>query len=384
VPSTPTAAADLARAGFRTRGQRSAVAALDALLRNGAPHAILLVGPAGVGKTTLAEDVAAALLCRADDPTARPCRQCRACRAVEHGNHPDLHRVEPSGAGGVIPIGGRDERGVRDLVSELALMPVEGGSRVAVIADAARMTEDAQTAFLKTLEEPPAGAVLILAADDEERLLPTVRSRCVRIRLGPVALREVEQIVVDAGAAEAPLAARVARLSGGRPGLALALAGAPEALQVRGEIARTLIDLGRATRTDRVRGIRDLLGRAGDLVRAMRPGVAPRPIEADGDAESGSGSGTAVRLPAAERRAAALLLVGLWQELVRDLLVVGVGVPGAVHDPNLLDDLEALRRRLPPLAAAGHLGRLETASERLAGNVSPELVLDVLALEWVA
>ena len=61
------------------------------------PHAILLAGPEGVGKTTLALDLAAGLLCTASDPTDRPCRACRACRMVEHGNHPDVHWLRPEG-----------------------------------------------------------------------------------------------------------------------------------------------------------------------------------------------------------------------------------------------------------------------------------------------
>ena len=145
--------------GFLTRGQTAAVAAVRGMLASGIPHAILLAGPAGVGKTTLALDLAAALFCVDPDPAARPCRACRSCRALEHGNHPDLHVLGPIGPGQVIPIGGRDDRGVRDLVRELALMPVEGGLRVAIVGDADRMTEDAQAAFLKTLEEPPAGTV---------------------------------------------------------------------------------------------------------------------------------------------------------------------------------------------------------------------------------
>src|SRR5215212_1865950 len=199
------------------------------MLRGGMPHGILVTGPSGVGKSTFADDVAAALLCRNEDPSARPCRTCRGCRALEHGNHPDLHRLAPVGAGSVIPIGGREDRGVRDLVRDLALLPVEGGARVAVITGADRMTEDAQAAFLKTLEEPPAGTVLLLTATDEERLLDTIRSRCVRIRLGPVRRREVEALLVDDGLAEPPLAARLARLSDGRPGDAVALARAPAA-----------------------------------------------------------------------------------------------------------------------------------------------------------
>ena len=66
-------------------------------------------------------------------------------------------------------------------------MPVEGGARVAIIEGADRMNEDAQSALLKTLEEPPAGVTIVLCADDEARLLPTVRSRCFRLRLGLVA-----------------------------------------------------------------------------------------------------------------------------------------------------------------------------------------------------
>jgi len=217
---TPSSGSPSQAAEFRTRGQPAALDAVRSMLRTGMPHAVLLAGPAGVGKGTLAEDIAAALLCLAAEMAMRPDRTCRACRSVEHGNHPDVHRLAPVGAGAVIPIGGpgREERGVRDLVRELALLPVEGGARVAIISAADRMTEDAQAAFLKTLEEPPAGTVLILTATDEERLLDTIRSRCVRIRLGPVPRRDIESLLVEAGLAEPPLATRLARLSGGRQG----------------------------------------------------------------------------------------------------------------------------------------------------------------------
>jgi len=418
---TQGAAAHAERSGaserrIRTRGQAVALAAAEAMLASHVPHALLLVGPAGVGKTTLALDLAAALLCVDPIPARRPCRVCRACRAVDHGNHPDLHRLGPTGAGAVIPIGGREGRGVRDLIGELALMPVEGGARVAIVEAAHRMTDDAQTALLKTLEEPPVGATLILCADDEERLLPTVRSRCVRLRLGPVPRRDIEVILVDRGLADPAAAARLARVASGRPGVALAYAAAPDAAIARAEIARTILDLASGSRAARLTGLRDLAGRAAELVKALDAGAA-RVNAADGVAPVASAAGkgrrggrsmsaaaetagdttpgesadspatelaegrSAVRVPAAERRAAALALIGVWRDLLRDLATVAAGEPRLVRDVELIDDLERVAgaTTTPDLGAA--LRRLDTAGERLEGNVSPELVLDVLALQ---
>ena len=263
----------------------------------GAPHAVLLSGPGGVGKTTLALDLAAGRLCTAADPAERPCRTCRGCRMVDGGNHPDLHRLGPDGPGGQIVIGGRDakSRGVRDLADDLALMPMEGGARVAVIESAHRMNDDAQGALLKTLEEPPAGVTIILCADDEDRLLPTIRSRCARLRLGRVGAREVEAILADHGLTDTPLAGRLARLSGGRPGLAMAYARSVDAVRLRGELARRLLDLATASPSARLAAIRSAGPTALDLVDALDVALAAPAETTQGPRAGARGRGRARR-----------------------------------------------------------------------------------------
>src|SRR6266508_4215218 len=174
------------QARWRTRGQDAALAVIGRMVAGSSPHALLITGPPAVGKTMLALDLAAGLLCSAPNPSDRPCRACRSCRLIENGDHPDLHRLAPDGPGGQVVIGDRDDprkpRGIRQLLHDLAFLPVEGPARVAIIEGASQMNEDAQHALLKTLEEPPAGVTIVLCADVEESLLPTIRSRCARIR----------------------------------------------------------------------------------------------------------------------------------------------------------------------------------------------------------
>jgi DNA polymerase-3 subunit delta' len=381
--------------GARTRGQPAALAAIASMIRGSPPHAVLLVGPAGIGKTTLALDLAAGLLCTADDPAARPCGACRACRLVAGGGHPDVHRIGPEGPGRQVVIGGPGTRvrGVRDLIAELALLPVEGDARIAIIEAAHRMNEDAQAALLKTLEEPSPGVTLILCADAEEPLLPTIRSRCARLRLGPVGVREVETIL-DTYGIDAPLAARLARIAAGRPGLALGWARQPEALRVRDELSRSLLDLLDARPADRLAGVRAASLRAlaiGALAvvedrESAGPGALGRPASSpdvpDNDLDGGDEAGPPIRSPAADRRRAAESLIGLWSDVARDLVLSRRGLDRSVRDVGLMDETGAMAVRLDPADLEAFMERLGRASVLLAGNVSPELVLDDLALAW--
>jgi len=370
------------------------------MLATVAPHAILFSGPGGVGKTTLALDLASGLLCIGSSGADRPCGSCRGCRMVVSGNHPDLHRLAPSGAGGQIRIGRREDAEpgtVRRLTADLALLPVEGGARVAIIEHADRLNEDAQTALLKTLEEPPGGVTIVLCADEEERLLDTVRSRCARVRLGLVGPRDIEALLGDRGVADPPTAARLARMAGGRPGLALAYASAPEAVVARGEIARSLLDLLDAGRAARLEAIGPLVARAGEHARLIDPSGGKRPDRGPAAGRTGpgaeasaaeSGNATPVeqdspgRAPAAERRRAADSLLGIWRDVARDLAVAALGHPERVRDPGLLDDLARASAGLESASLAVFLERLGRAGELIAANVGPELVVDGLVLAW--
>jgi DNA polymerase-3 subunit delta' len=373
--------------GARTRGHPAALAAVASMIRGGAPHAVLLVGPAGIGKTTLALDLAAGLLCTAEEVGIRPCGVCRACRLVASGVHPDVHRIGPEGPGRQVVIGrpGSRVRGIRDLIAGLALLPVEGGARVAIVDAAHRMNEDAQAALLKTLEEPPAGVTVILCADAEERLLPTIRSRCARLRLGPVGTREVEAILGEQGVADAPLAARLARIATGRPGLALAWARQPEAMRVRDELSRSLLDLLGARPAGRLAGVRAAAARAASLLAVGEGAGSATPAVTDANdagADATDEAGTPTRTPAAERRRAAEALVGLWTDVARDLALTRRGLDRSVRDLGLLDETAAMAARLDAADLDAFLDRLGRAGVLLVGNVSPELLLDDLALAW--
>jgi DNA polymerase III subunit delta' len=395
--------------GARTRGHPAALAAVGARIRAGSAGAVLLVGPSGVGKTTLATDLAAGLLCTAADVSSRPCGECRACRLVVNRGHPDVHYLGPEGPGRQVVMGGPGKpRGIRDLIGELALLPVEGAARVAIIESAHRMNEDAQAALLKTLEEPPSATTILLCADAEEPLLPTILSRCVRIRLGPVGVRDIEAIVAEHGAGDPPVAARAARIAGGRPGVALRWIQAPDALRDRDAIGRSLLDLADARPADRLAGIRSLAGQAATIAAiASDPGGAGSPVfaatepapakgsrkpkapdvEAPAEAtDTGEPAGDdavePTRAPATERRRAADALVSVWTDVTRDLLLCQLGLDGSVRDIGTLDDTRALAIRLAGGDLHAFLERLGKAAVLIAGNVSPELVLDDLALAW--
>jgi DNA polymerase-3 subunit delta' len=218
---------DKAVFGFRAiEDQPLPIQILTTLLAKGRiPHALLFIGPDGVGKRTAATAFAMAYHCRgrripAGDggrvPAADACGVCPSCRRVAAGSHPDLLRVAP--VGDTIRV-----HQVRELVEALMMKPFEGAGRVVVLAQAQAMNPEAGNALLKALEEPPDRTVLILTARQSSDLLPTIVSRCQRVRFSPLSRPTLERLLREREGLDADAAAVLARMADGSYSHALRL-----------------------------------------------------------------------------------------------------------------------------------------------------------------
>jgi DNA polymerase-3 subunit delta' len=142
------------------------------------PHALLLQGPAGVGKERFAAALAAALLCTGRGARLEACHVCAECALTGAGSHPDLHWLRRPEDRKTISV---DQ--VRELAERLSMTSMRRGRRLAIVSPAHAMTINAQNALLKTLEEPASGTLLLLVSSRPSAILPTLRSRCQRVEL---------------------------------------------------------------------------------------------------------------------------------------------------------------------------------------------------------
>ena len=174
-------------------GQDSVVEALRrALNDNRLPHALLLHGPAGVGKATCAGVLGQALNCPVGD-FKEACGTCVSCRKVSRGLHPDIIWMTPEGKGGQIKV----DRIRKEIIDKVGFRPYEGRRRVVMIDDAHRLNASSQNSLLKTLEEPPPSSLMVLITPAPESLLSTVRSRCQPLRFRPLALPVLQRHLVE-------------------------------------------------------------------------------------------------------------------------------------------------------------------------------------------
>jgi DNA polymerase-3 subunit delta' len=310
-------------------------------------HAYLLSGVAGIGKSLLALRIAQALNCEASP--GEPCLQCRACKRIERGSHPDvrLAGMASQGAGLKADEAARQKElkiaTVREWQRDISLRPYEGRRRVLILHDAERLSEEASNAMLKTLEEPPPYATLLLVSNSVD-LLPTIVSRCRALRLRPLPRRQVVEALEARGVSPQD-ANLLAAWSGGRIGWALSQVEHPDEIARRDEQLAALLAVHEQ-------------GRAA----GMRWAEARAKEYRGGEQET------------------VFAWLALWQGWWRDVLLTAAGCPDGVVNVDRRAELQraAARHNLPDLYA--FVARIGEAGRQLRENGNPQLVLESLAL----
>ena len=169
------------------------------------PHALLIDGPCGSGKRTMATESAAALNCENRSEASRPlpCGECNSCRRIREGIHPDVKLLSLAKDKATIGVSE-----VKDLRADMFLSATESEHKVYIITDAERMTKEAQNSLLIVLEEPPKGVNIMLLATGADKLLTTIRSRAQYLTMPRLTDSEVEEAIISLS----PEAARLSRV----------------------------------------------------------------------------------------------------------------------------------------------------------------------------
>lgn len=325
------------------RGHDRVIEQLRAGAKSGRlPHAFMFVGPEGIGKRTFALKLAQALLCEKNpEGLLDPCEACPGCALAAAGTHPDLITAGRPDDKQELPI-----RVIRDLCASFALKPARGRRKVAIVDDLDSINEEAANAFLKTLEEPPPGAVLILLGTSPELQLETIVSRCQVVRFDPPPVEDLAAILLERGiVADEAEARRLAGLADGGVGRAMSLAD-PELEEQR----RALID-----------GLADERGfDPGELVQRFL-----------------AFSKKAGKEAAVQRRRAGLM-IGELARLFRGVLWQTAGLEAPAADPADRRAIAVLANRLEPEDVFILADRALEADRHLRRNLYLPLVLESL------
>ncbi len=299
-------------------------------------HAYLISGTPAIGKSALAHAFIMALNCTHEDEAARPCGKCRSCGLIQSGNHSDLIYSQTDSKTGALKIDA-----IRQVMRLVALKPYEARYRTAVFHDFNRALPRAQDALLKTLEEPPPQAVLIVIAESTRGIMPTITSRCQMISLRPVPVDIVRDALMERGADE-ERAMLLARLSGGRMGWALDALADEAMLEMRDE---TLNLLEKCLKTNRA-GRFEIAGDLGKDKQSLRP------------------------------------LLELWQAYWRDVFLLAQDSPVKPINIDRRVAIEHLAYQIEPEEALVALNATRTLLDHLHKNVNTRLALEVMFLNY--
>jgi len=298
-------------------------------------HAYLFSGPPGLGRRTLALRFAQALNCPTPVEAGIPCRVCRDCKQIESMKHADLTIVQSDSEGGILKV---DQ--IREARRTLILKPYMSKYRVALFLRFHEANDNAANALLKTLEEAPSYAVLILTADNPEQLLPTIVSRCEVLRLRPLRVEEVQRELQNRGL-ENSRAKLMAHISGGRMGYALRLIENDTLLEKREERLNDLLTLLPASRVEKF-AYADKLSKDKDSMRQT---------------------------------------ISFWLSYWRDVMLRTAQAETPLVNVDRNVEIEDLAVRMDLSSARNVVGGLEEALEKLERNVNPRLLAEVLLLD---
>lgn len=329
-------------------GHEWAVDMLKKHVTNGTTrHAYLFSGPPGLGRRTLALRFAQALNCPTPVSAGIPCGTCRDCRQIEAMRHADLSIIEPTSkdpknSNELIPDPNGEIRisQIRDFQKIFNLKPYQSTYRVAVFKQFQQANDNAANALLKTLEEAPSYAVLILTADNPEQVLPTILSRCEVLRLRPLRIEEVKRDLTGRGV-ESNHANLVAHISGGRPGYARRLVGDDHLLEKREERLNDLLTLLPASRVEKFK-YADQLSKDKDSMRQT---------------------------------------ILFWLSYWRDVMLRAVQATGPLVNVDRNVEIEDIATRMDLSSARRVVNGLEEALERMDRNVNSRMLAEVLLLD---
>lgn len=310
-------------------------------------HAYLFSGPPGIGRRTLALRLAQALNCESPSAPGKPCLACHTCKQIEEMRHPDLAVIEPtikdpdnpkeliSSPNGEIRI-----QQIRDLQKTINLKPYQSIYKVFVFLNFHQANAESCNALLKTLEEAPPHAILLLTADNPEQLLPTIVSRCEILRLRPLPLESVSADLIARGIEESR-ARLLAHISGGRPGFARKLVDDTSLLEKREERLNDLQTILPASRVEKF-SYAEKLAKDKD---AMRQTI--------------------------------LVWLSYWRDVL--LRTAGAETPLVNLDRNM--EIEFLAGRLDLSSARKVVSDHESALEKMERNVNSRLLAEVLLMD---
>src|SRR5690349_2358610 len=310
-------------------------------------HAYLLAGPPSLGRRTLALRFAQALNCPTPVEAGIPCGECRVCKQIEAMQYTDLSIIEPTikdpnNPRELIPAPNGEIRiqQIRELQKTINLKPYQSRYRILIFLRFDQASVEASNALLKTLEEAPSYAVLILTAENPEQLLPTIVSRCEVLRLRPLKIEEV-QYALETRGLEASEAKLIAHISGGRFGYALRLIENEALLEKREERLNELQSLISASRVEKF-AYADKLSK---------------------DKES--------------MRQAVLIWLSYWRDVM--LRSAQAETPLVNLDRNV--EIEDLAGRMDLSTARRVASAMEAVLEKMERNVNPRLLAEVLLLD---